>query len=113
MRPVATLSAVAAAKFDQTTTLSITDNPWVTRKIRPGAAWFVALLPSSPVQLVTRACRNGITVSAFGVPRTQPASSTSGSIREGPRDGQPIAQFAQKSGSMSAWTPATFDRAAS
>ena len=29
-RPVTTLSAVAAAKFDQTTTLSIIDNPWVT-----------------------------------------------------------------------------------
>ena len=58
-RPVATLSAVAAAKFDQTTTLSIIDNPWITPKIRPGATWYLALWPSSPVQLVTRALRNG------------------------------------------------------
>ena len=57
--PVATLCAVAAAKFNQTTTLSIIDNPWETRKISPGALWFVALQPSSPVQLVTRALRNG------------------------------------------------------
>ena len=42
-RPVATLSAVAGAKFDQTTTLSITDNPSVTRKISLGATWFMAL----------------------------------------------------------------------
>ena len=41
---------MAAAKFDQTTTFSITDNPCVTKKISPDATWFIVLPPASPVQ---------------------------------------------------------------
>jgi len=48
---------VAAAKNQSNYRQTITDNPWETRKISPRAAWFMALRPVSPVQLVTRALR--------------------------------------------------------
>ena len=112
-RPVATFCAVAASRIRSNYNSVITDHPWGTQKISPGAAWFIALRPSSPVQLVTRALRNvWLSLSAFGTPDTLRTRSTSEDVRHGPHDEQPIAQLAQKSDSVSAWTPAPLDRAA-
>jgi hypothetical protein len=49
---------VTASKNQSNYRQIITDHHWGTRKISPGAAWYLALLPVSPVQLVTRALRN-------------------------------------------------------
>ncbi len=62
----------------------------------------MALRPSSPVQLVTRALRNvWLSLSAFGAAGTRCAYSSSEDIRHGLHDGQPIAQLAQKARSAS------------
>ena len=101
-RPVATFCAVAAAKNRSNYAVIIIDNPWVTRKISPGAAWFVALRPASPVQLVTRALRNvWLSLSAFGTPGTLCACSSSEDVRHILHDEQPTAQLAQKARSAS------------
>ena len=112
-RPVATFCAVAASRIRSNYNSVITDHPWGTQKNSPGTAWFIALRPSSPVQLVTRALRNvWLSLSAFGTPGTLCTRSTSEDVRHGLHDDQPIAQLAQKSESVSAWTPAPLDRAA-
>jgi len=79
-RLLATLSAVAAAKFDGYKVSRRTRNPAVIPVFRLKHSARLALPPSSSVQLMTRARRNLFTVSAFGTPGTRWVSSTSEKI---------------------------------
>jgi hypothetical protein len=87
-RLLATCCAAAAAKNRSNYADNIIDNPWVARKISPGAAWFVALRPSSLVHLVTstaqrvaqpfslRSARRALCVFVFREYPTSPARRT-------------------------------------
>jgi len=109
-RLVATLYAVAASKF----VVGRVEPEYVTIPSSQNLAcslrcdWLWRHRHQCTSALVTMTHRNGITVSAFGTADTHRASSMSGGIQQVPRDGQPLAQFAQKSGSVVTWTLAPF-----
>jgi len=107
----ATYSGVAPAQIRSVINNRRTDHPSVIQNFhlgRPVVAGFAALVTSA---LVTRALRNGPTVSAFGARRTPGVQLKSESVHRVPLGGQPLTQVAQMSRSISAWTPAPIDRA--